>query len=114
MRWSHAEIDDMGEHSQGLLRRAIAEASYRFGQEMEAGDRVIVGVNAYQDGNEEQRSRSRSRIRSRSISANGSSSFGRSAISTRRTRLDAIGMPHDVAITSWSRWSRPRSAVYPR
>ena len=30
------------------------EASYRFGQEMEAGDRVIVGVNAYPDGNEEQ------------------------------------------------------------
>ena len=35
------------------LGRSIAEASYRFGQEMEAGDRIIVGVNAYTDGNEE-------------------------------------------------------------
>jgi methylmalonyl-CoA mutase N-terminal domain/subunit len=51
------EIDDMGGViegiHQGYFRRAIAEASYRFGQEMEAGDRVIVGVNAYADGNEE-------------------------------------------------------------
>lgn len=47
------EIDEMGGVvsgvNQGYFRRAIAEASYRFGQEMEAGDRVIVGVNAYQD-----------------------------------------------------------------
>ncbi|MCH2144670.1 MAG: methylmalonyl-CoA mutase family protein [Phycisphaerales bacterium] len=52
------EIDDMGGVVEGIhkgyFRRSIAEASYRFGQEMEAGDRVIVGVNAYQDGNEEQ------------------------------------------------------------
>ncbi|MHC5024003.1 MAG: acyl-CoA mutase large subunit family protein [Planctomycetota bacterium] len=50
-------IDDMGGVvegiHQGYFRRAIAEASYRFGQEMEAGDRIIVGVNAYTDGNEE-------------------------------------------------------------
>jgi methylmalonyl-CoA mutase N-terminal domain/subunit len=52
-----AEIDDMGGVVEGIhkgyFRRAIAEASYRFGQEMEAGDRIIVGVNAYTDGNEE-------------------------------------------------------------
>ncbi len=51
------EIDDLGGVVQGIhkgyFRRSIAEASYRFGQEMEAGDRVIVGVNAYPDGNEE-------------------------------------------------------------
>jgi len=50
------EIDDMGGVIEGIhrgyFRRAIAEASYRFGQEMEAGDRIIVGVNAYTDGNE--------------------------------------------------------------
>ena len=38
---------------QGYFRRAIAEASYRFGQEMEMHDRVVVGINAYTDGNEE-------------------------------------------------------------
>jgi methylmalonyl-CoA mutase, N-terminal domain len=52
------EIDDLGGVvagvNRGYFRRAIAEASYRFGQEMEAGDRVIVGMNAYTDGNEEQ------------------------------------------------------------
>ena len=51
-------IDDMGGVVEGIhkgyFRRSIAEASYRFGQEMEAGDRIIVGVNAYPDGNEEQ------------------------------------------------------------
>ncbi len=51
------EIDDMGGVVQGIhkgyFRRSIAEASYRFGQEMEAGDRIIVGVNAYTEGNEE-------------------------------------------------------------
>ncbi len=50
------EIDDMGGVVEGIhkgyFRRSIAEASYRFGQEMEAGDRIIVGVNAYTDGNE--------------------------------------------------------------
>lgn len=37
----------------GYFRRSIAEASYRFGQEMEAGDRIVVGMNAYTDGNDE-------------------------------------------------------------
>jgi len=50
------EIDDMGGVVEGIhkgyFRRSIAEASYRFGQEMEAGDRLIVGVNAYTEGNE--------------------------------------------------------------
>ena len=51
------EIDNIGGVVQGIhegyFRRSIAEASYRFGQEMEAGDRIIVGVNAYPAGNEE-------------------------------------------------------------
>lgn len=51
-------IDDLGGVVAGIhkgyFRRAIAEASYRVGQEMEAGDRVVVGVNAYTDGNETQ------------------------------------------------------------
>jgi len=51
------EIDDMGGVVEGIhrgyFRRSIAEASYRFGQEMDAGDRIIVGVNAYPEGNEE-------------------------------------------------------------
>ncbi|MFG0331063.1 MAG: methylmalonyl-CoA mutase [Phycisphaerales bacterium] len=51
------EIDEMGGVvsgiNQGYFRRAIAEASYRFGQEVEAGDRLIVGVNAYVDDKEE-------------------------------------------------------------
>ncbi len=50
-------IDDMGGVvegiHQGYFRREIAEASYRFGQEMEMHDRVVVGVNAYTDGNEQ-------------------------------------------------------------
>jgi methylmalonyl-CoA mutase N-terminal domain/subunit len=49
-------IDDMGGVvegiHQGYFRRAIAEASYRYGQEMETHDRIVVGVNAYTDGNE--------------------------------------------------------------
>jgi len=36
----------------GYFRRKIAEASYRFSEECEAGDRVIVGVNEYIDTNE--------------------------------------------------------------
>ncbi|MBX3373204.1 MAG: methylmalonyl-CoA mutase [Phycisphaeraceae bacterium] len=51
------DIDDMGGVVAGIhkgyFRRQIAEASYRFGQEMEAGDRIIVGVNAYTDGNQD-------------------------------------------------------------
>src|SRR5207249_11113140 len=32
----------------GFLQRAIAETSYRYQQELEKGDRVIVGVNRHQ------------------------------------------------------------------
>ena len=50
-------VDEMGGVVSGIhkgyFRRAIAEASYRTGQEMEAGDRIVVGVNAYEDGNED-------------------------------------------------------------
>jgi methylmalonyl-CoA mutase N-terminal domain/subunit len=38
--------------NRGYFRRQIAEASYRFSEECEAGDRLIVGVNAFQDGEE--------------------------------------------------------------
>lgn len=38
--------------NRGYFRRAIAEASYRFSEECEAGDRLIVGVNAYADAGE--------------------------------------------------------------
>jgi methylmalonyl-CoA mutase N-terminal domain/subunit len=38
--------------NKGYFRRQIAEASYRFSEECEAGDRIIVGVNAYQDPDE--------------------------------------------------------------
>ncbi len=38
--------------NKGYFRRQIAEASYRFSEECEAGDRLIVGVNAYFDPNE--------------------------------------------------------------
>ena len=36
----------------GYFRRQIAEASYRFSEECEAGDRLIVGVNAFTDSEE--------------------------------------------------------------
>jgi methylmalonyl-CoA mutase N-terminal domain/subunit len=39
--------------NKGYFRRKIAEASYRFSEECEAGDRIIVGVNAYADSSEE-------------------------------------------------------------
>lgn len=52
-----AEVDEMGGVVEGIhkgyFRRSIAESSYRTGQEMEAGDRIVVGVNAYTDGNED-------------------------------------------------------------
>jgi methylmalonyl-CoA mutase, N-terminal domain len=38
--------------NKGYFRRSIAEASYRFSEECEAGDRIIVGLNAYTDPNE--------------------------------------------------------------
>jgi len=39
--------------NRGYFRRAIAEAAYRFSEECEAGDRIIVGVNQYTDTNED-------------------------------------------------------------
>jgi methylmalonyl-CoA mutase N-terminal domain/subunit len=38
--------------NRGYFRRQIAEASYRYSEECEAGDRLIVGVNAYTDKDE--------------------------------------------------------------
>lgn len=52
---STTTIDDggcvQGIHK-GYFRRKIAEASYRYSEECEAGDRTIVGVNEYIDPNE--------------------------------------------------------------
>jgi methylmalonyl-CoA mutase N-terminal domain/subunit len=39
--------------NRGYFRRSIAEASYRFSEECEANDRIIVGVNAYTEGNDD-------------------------------------------------------------
>jgi methylmalonyl-CoA mutase N-terminal domain/subunit len=39
--------------NRGYFRRQIAEASYRFSEECEANDRIIVGVNAYNDPDEQ-------------------------------------------------------------
>ena len=39
--------------NKGYFRRQIAEASYRFSEECEAGDRIIVGVNEYVDKEED-------------------------------------------------------------
>ncbi|MFN7019787.1 MAG: methylmalonyl-CoA mutase [Phycisphaerales bacterium] len=39
--------------NRGYFRRQIAEASYRFSEECEAHDRVIVGVNAFTEGSDE-------------------------------------------------------------
>ena len=38
--------------NKGYFRRQIAEASYRFSEECEAGDRITVGMNAYVDPDE--------------------------------------------------------------
>ena len=38
--------------NKGYFRRQIAEASYRYAEECEAGDRIIVGVNEYVDPDE--------------------------------------------------------------
>ena len=38
--------------NRGYFRRSIAEASYRYSEECEAGDRIIVGLNAYMDPDE--------------------------------------------------------------
>ncbi len=42
----------VGGINKGYFRRQIAEASYRFSEECEANDRIIVGVNAYNDPDE--------------------------------------------------------------
>ncbi|MEM8758309.1 MAG: methylmalonyl-CoA mutase family protein [Planctomycetota bacterium] len=39
--------------NKGYFRRHIAEASYRFSEECEAKDRIIVGVNEYTDGDDD-------------------------------------------------------------
>ena len=39
--------------NKGYFRRQIAEASYRFSEECEAGDRIIVGVNAFTEGSDD-------------------------------------------------------------
>jgi methylmalonyl-CoA mutase, N-terminal domain len=39
--------------NENFFQREIAEASYRFQQEVESGQRAIVGVNAYTEGDEE-------------------------------------------------------------
>jgi methylmalonyl-CoA mutase, N-terminal domain len=38
---------------ENFFQREIAEASFRFQREVEAGERVIVGVNRYEDAGEE-------------------------------------------------------------
>jgi len=43
----------VGGINRGYFRRSIAEASYRFSEECEAGDRIVVGVNAYTDGSDQ-------------------------------------------------------------
>jgi len=40
--------------NKGYFRRQIAEASYRYSEECEAGDRIIVGVNAFRDEEDHQ------------------------------------------------------------
>lgn len=49
--WSRTGGVVAGIHK-GYFRRAIAEASYRFSEECEAKDRIIVGVNEYIDADE--------------------------------------------------------------
>jgi methylmalonyl-CoA mutase, N-terminal domain len=39
----------LGATESGYFRRAIAESSYRFGQEFDRGERVMIGVNKYSD-----------------------------------------------------------------
>ncbi len=58
--WPACKTHWAGEHgggvvagiNRGYFRRQIAEASYRFSEECEAGDRVIVGLNEYVDDDE--------------------------------------------------------------
>src|SRR5262249_41235127 len=50
-------IDEMGGMiaaiEQGFPQREIADASYRYQREIETGDKIIVGVNAFQSDGEE-------------------------------------------------------------
>ncbi len=50
------KIDDMGgvvaAIEQGFIQKQIEESAYRFGQSIESGDRVIVGVNKFQSKDE--------------------------------------------------------------
>jgi methylmalonyl-CoA mutase N-terminal domain/subunit len=50
-------IDDMGGMvaaiERGFPQREIADASYRYQRQVEAGERVIVGVNAFEQDREE-------------------------------------------------------------
>ena len=52
------EIEDVGGAvaaiEQGLIQKEIAQAAYEAQQAVESGEQVIVGVNAYTDGNEDQ------------------------------------------------------------
>ena len=51
------QIDDMGGVLAGIrsgyFRRAIAQASYQYERKVERGERIVVGVNAYEDGDED-------------------------------------------------------------
>jgi methylmalonyl-CoA mutase N-terminal domain/subunit len=53
-----AKIDELGGMVEAVKRnypqREIAEASFRFQSEVESGQRKIVGVNAYREGNDEE------------------------------------------------------------
>ena len=50
------KIDEMGgvvaAIEQGFIQKQIEESSYRFGQSIETGDRIIVGVNKFQSKDE--------------------------------------------------------------
>jgi methylmalonyl-CoA mutase, N-terminal domain len=58
-----AHLDDLGDGSilegvyagidNGYFIGEIADSAYRFEREVNAGERIIVGVNAFTDGNEE-------------------------------------------------------------
>jgi methylmalonyl-CoA mutase N-terminal domain/subunit len=51
-----AKIDELGGMveavKQGFPQREISDAAFAFQQEVDAGERTIVGVNAYTDGND--------------------------------------------------------------
>jgi methylmalonyl-CoA mutase N-terminal domain/subunit len=51
-----AKIDELGGMveavKQGFPQREIADAAFRYQQELESGERKLVGVNAYTEGND--------------------------------------------------------------